>query len=156
MVVFGNSLTNSVNGILLIISPLSASFPVTVGSLSSGVSFVAIVPLTQSFNQTLRFGSNAASNKVMHDMGMKKRTRITYRLSCERSSAQRTVTVLDLTSMYVSRMRHILDKGAIRWKGVTQIHYHSLERRDKDFNEIERSGVHEFVRRPDQTNGFVR
>lgn len=148
---------SSVNGTLLITSPLSASFPVTVGSLTSGVSFEAIVPLTQSLNQTLQFGSKAASNKVMHDMGMKKRTRITHRLSYERSSALRTqawywASHLDVSlsgEAYPERRRGQMGR-------VIQVQYHLLERRDEHLNEIERSGIHEFIRRPDQTNGFTR
>jgi hypothetical protein len=154
MVVFGNSLINSANGILLITSPLSASFPVTLGSLASALSSEAIVDWTQSLNQTLRFGSEQLrTSRCIHRNEEKDEHDIAVELRKVVSSTN-TVTVLNLTSMYAPRVRHNLNKGTVKRGGNNQIHHRLLERRDEHLNEIEWSGIHEFVWRPDQPNGL--
>ena len=63
---------------------------------------------------------------------------------------------LNLTSMYASRVRHNLDKGAVKREGDNQIHHRLLERCDEQLDDIEWSRIHKFVWRPNQTNSLGR
>jgi hypothetical protein len=65
-----------------------------------------------------------------------------------------TVTVPDLTLMYAFRVRHNLNRITVKREQNTHIYHGLLERRDEQLDEIERSGIHEFIWRPDQTDGF--
>lgn len=67
-----------------------------------------------------------------------------------------TVTALNLTLMYAFRVRHNLKESTVRREGNNQIHRRLLERRDEQLDEVEWSGIHEFVWRPVQTDGLGR
>ena len=72
-------------------------------------------------------------------------------------STMNTVTVAcKPTSMYALRARHILNKSMVKQGRSVPISFRLLKRRDEHLNEVEWSGIHEFVRRPDQTNGLTR
>jgi len=64
--------------------------------------------------------------------------------------------VLNLTSMYASRMRHNLDKSAVKKREDNQTRHRLLERCDEQLDDIEWSRIHEFVWRPNHTNGLGR
>ena len=58
--------------------------------------------------------------------------------------------------MYASRVRHNLNKSTVKREGNNQVHHHLLERRDEQLEDIEWSGIHEFIWRPNQSNGLGR